>query len=307
MKRDLLTIWDLTAEEILQLLDLAQRLKSQWAAGRLQPALSQKTLGLLFAKPSTRTRVSFEAAMNRLGGSCLFMNVQDTQLSRAEPLSDTARVLSRYIDVLVVRTYGHDEVETLARHASIPVINGLTDLCHPCQVLSDLLTVVERRGSLENLTVAWIGDGNNMAHSWINASGRLGFRLNISCPDGYWPSARLIERARTEGIAEINLFEDPRRAVSDADVINTDVWASMGQEAEAESRKAVFGPFQVNQELLENAPPEAFVLHCLPAHRGEEITEEVLEGPRSAVWDQAENRLHLQAALLYWLLKRDEL
>ncbi|SHF54974.1 ornithine carbamoyltransferase [Desulfacinum infernum DSM 9756] len=302
MKRDFLSLWDVNADELNHLLDLAGRLKAEWAAGTLRPVLQQKTLGMIFSKPSTRTRVSFEAAMHRLGGNCTFMSVQDTQISRAEPLSDTARVLSRYIHALVVRTYAQEEVETLAQYASIPVINGLTDLYHPCQVLSDLLTIREKRGSLDGMVVAWIGDGNNMAHSWINASARLGFRLNIACPEGYWPSARVIERARTEGAAPIRLFDDPRQAVEEADVINTDVWASMGQESEAATRRALFQPFQVNRELLRYAPSHAMVLHCLPAHRGEEITEEVLEGPQSVVFDQAENRLHAQAALLYWLL-----
>lgn len=302
MKRDFLSLWDVTREEILLLIDEALRLKHDWAKGVLKPVLHQKTLGLLFNKPSTRTRVSFEGAMHRLGGNCTFLSVQDTQLSRAEPLSDTARVLSRYIDALVVRTYDHNDVVTLARYASIPVINGLTDLCHPCQVLSDLMTVVEKKERLEGQVVAWIGDGNNMAHSWINASGRLGFRLHISCPEGYWPSAQVLERARREGIADIGLYEDPVEAVKEATVINTDVWASMGHEHEAEKRRLVFQPFQVNAALLARAPKEAIVLHCLPAHRGEEITEDVLEGPQSVVFDQAENRLHAQAALLLWLL-----
>lgn len=302
MKRDFLTLWDVSGEEILSLIEHAIRLKKDWASGRLNPVLQQKTLGLLFTKPSTRTRVSFEAAMHRLGGSCTFLSVQDTQLSRAEPLSDTARVLSRYLDALVVRTYDHNDVVTLARYASIPVINGLTDLYHPCQVLSDLMTVTEKKKRLDGQVVAWIGDGNNMAHSWINASARLGFRLNISCPEGYWPSARVLDRALREGIADIGLYEDPAEAVKDATVINTDVWASMGQEHEAEKRRSVFRPFQVNAALLAKAPAEAIVMHCLPAHRGEEITDEVLEGPRSVVFDQAENRLHAQAALLHQLL-----
>lgn len=302
MKRDFLTLWDVSAEEIFSLIDHGVRLKQDWAAGRLKPILQQKTLGLLFTKPSTRTRVSFEAAMHRLGGACTFLSVQDTQLSRAEPLSDTARVLSRYLDALVVRTYDHNDVVTLARYASIPVINGLTDLYHPCQVLSDLMTVVEKKKRLDDQVVAWIGDGNNMAHSWINASARMGFRLNISCPEGYWPSARILERARREGIADIGLYEDPAEAVRDATVINTDVWASMGQEQEAEKRRCAFRAFQVNAALLAKAPKDAIVMHCLPAHRGEEITDEVLEGPQSVVFDQAENRLHAQAALLQWLL-----
>lgn len=302
MKRDLLTLWDLTADEIRRLLHRAHAVKRSWKEGNLEPTLARKTLGLLFTKPSTRTRVSFEAAMHRLGGCCTFLTSRDTQLSRKEPLSDTARVLSRYLDALVVRTYAQEDVETLARYAAIPVINGLTDLCHPCQVLSDLMTVEEARGSLENLHAAWIGDGNNVAHSWIAAAARLGFTLTLACPDGYLPQAAVLERARSEGQGTVRLGSDPKEAVAGADVINTDVWASMGQEAEAAERKRIFAPFQVNAALLEAAPPHALVLHCLPAHRGEEITDDVLEGPRSVVFDQAENRLHLQAALLEWLI-----
>ncbi len=302
MKRDLLTLWDLTADEMRRLLRRAHAVKRAWKEGNLEPTLARKTLGLLFTKPSTRTRVSFEAAMHRLGGCCTFLTSQDTQLSRKEPLSDTARVLSRYLDALVVRTYAQEDVETLARYAAIPVINGLTDLCHPCQVLSDLMTVEEARGSLENLHAAWIGDGNNVAHSWIAAAARLGFTLTLACPDGYRPQTAVLERARSEGQGTVRLGSDPMEAVAAADVINTDVWASMGQEAEAAERKRIFAPFQVNAALLEAAPPHALVLHCLPAHRGEEITDDVLEGPRSVVFDQAENRLHLQAALLEWLI-----
>jgi ornithine carbamoyltransferase len=306
MKRDLLTIRDLSAEEILHLLSRAQRMKEELARGNLRPALTGKILALIFVKPSTRTRVSFEAAMYRLGGNCIFMTEKDTQISRKEPPADTARVLSRYVDCVVVRTFAQEEVEKLASFASVPVINGLTDLCHPCQVLSDLMTIMERRGNLEDLHVAWLGDGNNVAHSWINASARLGFRLTLACPQGYLPNKEILNWARAEGRGEIRLVQDPADAVASADVLNTDVWASMGQEQEAEERRKVFRPYQINDGLLSLAPPHAIVLHCLPAHRGEEITEEVMEGPRSAIFDQAENRLHLQMALLEWLIRGND-
>jgi ornithine carbamoyltransferase len=302
MKRDLLTVLDLTLDEIHALLARAQGMKQQWLQGKLQPTLTFKTLGLLFVKPSTRTRISFEAAMHRLGGQCIFMTPQDTQLSRHEPLADTARVLSRYIEALVVRTFAQADVEELARHASIPVINGLTDNSHPCQVLSDLLTIREKRGTLDNLRVAWVGDGNNVAHSWINAAVRLGFSLLLACPPGYLPDAQVLEVARAQGRDDIVLVDTPEQAVASADAINTDVWTSMGQEQESEIRRSLFGPYQVNARLLDCAPSHAIVMHCLPAHRGEEITTEVMEGPRSVVFDQAENRLYFQMALLEWLL-----
>ncbi len=302
MKRDLLTLWDFSAEEILDLISHAGKLKADWARGALKRTMSGKTLGLIFVKPSTRTRVSFEAAMHRLGGNCIFMTEKDTQLSRKEPLRDTARVLSRYIEILVVRTFAQEDVEELARHATIPVINGLTDLCHPCQILGDLLTITEKRGGIEGLHVAWIGDGNNVAHSWIEAAAILGFKLSLACPEGYGPAADVVERARKRGHGEILLTADPREAVASADFVSTDVWASMGQEDETELRRKVFRPYQVNGELLAAAPPRALVLHCLPAHRDEEITDDVMEGPQSSIYDQAENRLHIQMALMDRLL-----
>jgi ornithine carbamoyltransferase len=306
MKRDLLTIRDLSAEEIHRLVRRAQEMKLELRSGRLRPTLSGKILGLIFVKPSTRTRVSFETAMYRLGGQCVFMTANDLQLSRQEPIRDTARVLSRYLDAVVIRTFAHQDVEELAQYSSIPVINGLTDRFHPCQVLSDLLTIQEHRGSLENLCVAWIGDGNNVAHSWINAAARLGFALYLACPPGYLPENDILDWAEREGRGKIHVVHDPKAAVASADVLYTDVWASMGQEAEAEARKKVFQPFQINEELLAVAPAHAMVLHCLPAHRGEEITDGVLEGPQSVVFDQAENRKFLQMALLEWLLEKME-
>ena len=304
MKRDLLSIRDLSAQEIIDLIAKAEKMKAELLAGTLPKALDGKIVGLIFVKPSTRTRVSFEAAVYRLGGQSIFMTATDTQISRQEPLSDMARVLERYIDAIVVRTFAQSDVEELARFASIPVINALTDHSHPCQVLSDLMTIREKRGALDNLTVAWIGDGNNVANSWINAAARLGFSLNLACPPGYEPPREMLDWAAGHPGAKIMLTADPKQAVAGADVLYTDVWASMGREREAEERTHIFQPYQVNSELLACAPSHAIVLHCLPAHRGEEITSEVFEGPRAPVFDQAENRLHLQMALLDRLIGR---
>lgn len=302
MKRDFLTILDLSADEIHSLLLKAEQMKKllQKRRDHFNGNLPGRVLGLIFIKPSTRTRVSFESAMYRLGGHCIFMTPKETQISRDETLADTSRVLSRYVDGLVIRTFAHADVEELARFSTIPIINGLTDQFHPCQVLSDLLTVKEKRGSLENLQVAWVGDGNNVAHSWINAAGVLGFNLVLACPAGYLPDENVLQRFSGHG--SIQVIQDPRQAVASADVIYTDVWASMGQEREAAERREVFQPYQINADLLAAAPSHAIVFHCLPAHRGDEITDEVIDGPQSVVFDQAENRMHLQMALLDWLL-----
>jgi len=302
MKRDFLTILDLSSEEIDALLRRASTLKKNFSKGRLKRTLEGKTLGLIFNKPSTRTRVSFEVAMYQLGGRVIFMSSQDTQLSRDEPLRDTALVLSRYIDGLVVRTYDDADLQELARHAEIPVINGLTDLYHPCQVMSDVLTVQEKKGDLKPLRIAWVGDGNNVAHSWLNAAARLNFSLSLACPPGFEPKREILETAQGLAGERIHCGNDPGEAVRDADVINTDVWTSMGQDEERRARLAAFQDYQINGDLLRKAKPDAIVLHCLPAHRGEEITDEVMDGPNSAILDQAENRMHLQRALLDWLL-----
>lgn len=302
MKRDLLSIRDLTADEIISLISRAETMKRELAEGHLRQSLKNKVVGLIFVKPSTRTRVSFEAAVYRLGGHCIFMSARDTQISRQEPLADTARVLSRYVDAVVIRTFAQEDVAELARFASIPVINGLTDRFHPCQVLGDLLTIKEKRGTLDDLHVAWIGDGNNVAHSWINAAARLGFTLSLACPPQYRPDPEILDWAAAQGKGKVIMAESPKDAVGSADALYTDVWASMGQEEEAEARRLIFRPYQINEELLAAAPAHAIVLHCLPAHRGEEITNAVMEGPRSAIFDQAENRLHIQMALLDWLL-----
>ncbi len=302
--RHYLQVADLDRETLLSLLDRAMELKRMQKEGKVYTPASGKVLGMLFEKASTRTRVSFEAAMFRLGGSVSFMARRDLQLDRGEPLKDTARVLSRYLDCLVVRTFGQSVVEELARWSDIPVINGLTDSHHPCQILSDVMTVIEAKGrDLSGLKVAWVGDGNNMAQSWIQAAAKIGFPLYLACPKGYEPDDEILSRARSEAGFPIEVMEDPVAAVKDADVINTDVWASMGQEEEAEARKKVFMPFQVNDALLKHAKPDCIVLHCLPAHRGEEITEEVLEGPHSVAWDQAENKMHIHKAVLEWAMR----
>lgn len=300
--RHLTRVFDLNTYEIKLLLEKAFFLKESFKYGQPRRSLTGKVLALLFEKPSTRTRVSFEAGMQRLGGTTIFLSSKDLQLSRGEPLKDTARVLSRYVDAIVVRTFGQEVVEELARWARVPVINGLSDQHHPCQGLSDVMTVIEKKGDITKLKVAWVGDGNNVAHSWMEMAARLGFHLWLACPEGYDPDPEIRAEVEKEAPGVIHLVRDPKEAVRDADVINTDVWASMGQEKEAEERKKVFSSYQVNAELLKYAKPDAIVLHCLPAHRGEEITEEVLEGPQAVVWDQAENKMWLHMALLEWLL-----
>ena len=306
MKKDLITILDLNVEEIDALLARALVLKEKWKKGVLKPTLAGRTLGLLFDKPSTRTRVSFEVAMYQLGGQVVFMSSKETQLSRDESLQDTALVLSRYIDGLVVRTYDDDNLQELARHAKISVINGLTDLYHPCQVLGDILTIREKKTDLQALQVAWVGDGNNVAHSWINAAARLNFQLSLACPAGYEPKKEILQRGQELAGDRIHFSHDPVQAVRNADVINTDVWTSMGQEEERQERLAAFKDYQLNAALVREAKPDVVVMHCLPAHRGEEITDEVMDGPNSAIFDQAENRMHLQRALLDWLLGGSE-
>ncbi len=300
LKRDFLRVTDLSRGEALALLERAAEWKLLGASG--PRPLEGMTLGLLFEKASTRTRVSFEVAAWQLGGHAIMLTARDTQLGRGEPVKDTARVLARYLDALVVRTFEHEKIEEMARHADVPVVNALTDSSHPCQVLGDLLTISERLGhdavARGDVDVAWVGDGNNMANSWLEACAVLGFRLRLACPEGYDPDPRLLARAG----AKARLTRSPREAVAGAQVVNTDVWASMGQEAEAEERRRAFQGYLVDKVLLGAAAPGAMVLHCLPAHRGEEIAEDVLEGPQSVVFDQAENRLHAQKALLELLL-----
>jgi ornithine carbamoyltransferase len=298
MVTHLLRLSDFSKDELFAYIDRAIVLKQEAAAGIRHTQLAGKTIALIFEKASTRTRVSFEGAMYGLGGQVIFLSAKETQLARSEPLKDTALVMSRYVDGLVVRTYGQEVVTELARYSTIPVINALTDLFHPCQVLSDVMTVIEKKGQLENLKVAWVGDGNNMANSWIQAAARLGFQLVLACPQGYDPQEDLIIEAQQESGARISVVRDPVEAAKDADVINTDVWASMGQESEQQERLNVFQGFQVDKQLLSHAKPDCIVLHCLPAHRGEEISEEVLEGDQCVAFDQAENKLHIHKAIL---------
>ena len=302
MKKDITTLYDLEKEDFQMLFDSALELKNRQRMGIYDAVLSGRVMGMIFDKHSTRTRVSFEAAMTRLGGTVIYMSSRDMQIARAEPVKDTARVLSRYIDALVIRTYSQELIEAYARYADIPVINALSDKYHPCQVLSDLLTVIEHKGGYQGVRIAWVGDGNNVAHSWIAAAAVLGLDLVLSCPADYMPDPDILEKARQKGNGSITVVNDAAEAVAGADVIYTDVWASMGQEEEHRERLAVFEPFQVNNALAGLAKKDAIVMHCLPAHRGEEITDEVLEGPRSVVWDQAENKMHMHKAILKALI-----
>jgi ornithine carbamoyltransferase len=298
MNNHLLALKDFSKQQLQSLIVRAIMLKNEAADGKLHTQLAGKVACLLFEKPSTRTRVSFEAAMYTMGGQVIFMPARDSQLGRGEPLKDTARVLARYVDCIVVRTFGQEVVTELASYSEVPVINALTDLYHPCQILSDLMTVIEQKGAPENLKIVWLGDGNNMANSWIEAASIFGFALTLACPVGYDPDPEILAAAREKAEKPITLLRDPAEAIIDADVVNVDVWASMGQEQEQDERVAIFQPYQLNNELLARARNDAVVLHCLPAHRGEEITEEVLEGPQSVAFDQAENKMHIHKAIL---------
>jgi ornithine carbamoyltransferase len=298
MKKDLLTLRDLSSDDFDSLFIRSFELKKRLGLGITDQPLQGKTIGLIFDKASTRTRVSFEVAMIQLGGAPLFLSAKDTQLIRNESVSDTARALSRYLDGLVVRTYSQDLLKELAAEASIPVINGLTDLYHPCQVLSDLMTILEKKERVNELKIVWVGDGNNVAHSWLNASAILGLNLVISSPEGYLPQERILGLAKQDAGDSIRVVSDPKEAVRGADVIYTDVWASMGQESESIHRKKIFKPYQVDEALIGLAKKDVIVMHCLPAHRDEEITADVLEGGHSVVWDQAENKLHMHKAVL---------
>jgi ornithine carbamoyltransferase len=303
--KDLVDVAAMPRKQVDALLRLAASLKAKQRRGISHCLLPGKTLGLLFQKPSTRTRVSFEAGMNQLGGHALVLPMGDIQLSRGETVADTARVLSRYLDGIVIRTYDHAIVEEWSREATMPVINGLTDHSHPCQALSDLLTIQEIKGRLKGLTIAYIGDGNNVTNSLIEAAAKMGMRVTVGCPVGYQPDQHVIDRARLEGErtgASIEVMENPQVAVKEADVVYTDVWISMGREREHARRLKTLAPYQLNGRLLQRAKLDAIVMHCLPAHRGEEITAQVLDGPQSVIIDQAENRLHMQKAILVQLL-----
>ncbi|MBI4237081.1 MAG: ornithine carbamoyltransferase [Deltaproteobacteria bacterium] len=304
MVRHFLTIEDLNASELHAVLDRAAALKTARRAGKNDPTLRGKSLAMIFEKPSTRTRVSFEVAMYELGGHALHLTSQASQLGRGETYADTARVLSRFVHGITIRTFEQVRAEELAAAATVPVINALSDLSHPCQILADLLTIQETRGHLNDLKVAYVGDGNNVANSWIEAAIVLQFQLAIATPPGFEPAASLRSRVQQQGLRHVQIGHDAIAAVRDAHAINTDTWVSMGQEGAGEiAKKQAFTPFQVNAALLRHAAPDAIALHCLPAHRGEEITDDVMDGPQSRILDQAENRLHAQKALLEMLLR----
>ena len=302
MKRDLLSFSDLTRADVDRLFRVAARLKADLRAGRHHDELKRKTLALVFHKPSLRTRLSFEVAMTQLGGTSVFITDREIGIGSREPVQDVARVLSGYVDGIMIRTFDHQLAVGLARHATVPVINGLTDWLHPCQILADLFTLYERKRNLDRIVVTYVGDGNNVANSWIEAAGLFGLTFRIACPEGYDPDRNLIAQVETAGKGRVEIHRSPAEAASGADVLYTDVWASMGQEAEREKRLPIFKGYQINAALLAKAKRDALVLHCLPAHRGEEITEDVIEGPHSVVFDEAENRLHLQKAVLYELM-----
>jgi len=303
MTRHFLRLRDYTKQELDGLLALAAELKQKQKNGIEHQLLKGKTLAMIFEKASTRTRISFEVGMFQLGGHGLFISSANSQMGRGEPIKDSARVMSRYCDGVMIRTFGQEIVEEFAQYSSVPVINGLTDLYHPCQILADLQTVIEYKGGYQGLKFAWIGDGNNMANTWIEAAAILGFDLALACPQGYQPDREVLEWAQAQGTASITITEDPKEAVRAAQVINTDVWASMGQEAEQKQREQAFQGYCVDDHLLALADPANIVLHCLPAHRGEEISDSVIEGTHSVVWDEAENRLHIQKAIMATLMR----
>ena len=295
--RHFLTLKDLSPAELGLLIARATELKKMHKAGEIYQPLKNKVLAMIFEKSSTRTRVSFESAMVQFGGGSIFLSPDDTQLGRGEPIEDSARVISSMVDAVMIRTFEHSKIETFAKYSSVPVINALTDDFHPCQLLADMQTYQEHRGDIRGKTVAWIGDGNNMCHSYINAAQQFGFNLNIATPEGYEPKAEVINAVD----AQVRLFNDPVQAAEHADLVVTDVWASMGQEEEQRKREAAFAAFQVDKKVMQHAATDALFMHCLPAHRGEEVTADVIDGQQSVVWDEAENRLHAQKALLEFL------
>jgi len=303
MKKDFLALSQFSKAELDAMFALTKELKQKTKSGVEHHLLKGKSLAMIFEKSSTRTRISFEVGMYQLGGHPLFISSKDSQMGRGEPIKDSARVIARYCDGVMIRTFAQSTVEEFAKYSTVPVINGLTDLHHPCQIMADVFTVIEQKGGYQGLKFAWIGDGNNMANSWIEAAAILGFDLTLACPEGYDPNPQVLARARALATSKIVVIRDPKEAAADADVLNTDVWASMGQEAEQKEREKAFAGFQLNEELLDLAQGNAMVLHCLPAHRGEEISDDVIEGPHSAVWDEAENRLHVQKAIMATLMK----
>ena len=302
MEKDFLALSHFSKSELDGLFALTKELKEKQKKGIPHRHLEGKSVALIFEKSSTRTRVSFEVGVAQLGGQPLFISSGTSQMGRGEPIKDTARTIARYCDGVMIRTYGQEVVEEFAKHSSVPIINGLTDLCHPCQVMADIMTVIEHKGSYEGLRFAWVGDGNNMANTWLEAAAIFGFDLTLACPQGYQPNAKVLEWAKSRATSRITLTDDPKAAVKDADVLNTDVWASMGQEAEQQKRLLAFAGYCLDDSLVGLAKPDCIVMHCLPAHRGEEISESVIEGPRSVVWDEAENRLHVQKAIMARLM-----
>lgn len=304
MTRHFLTDFDLQSHEVEEIFDRTRWLKKQQKTGKPHKSLEGKTLGMVFEKSSTRTRVSFEVGMFQLGGHALNLTTQASQLGRGETYEDTARVLSRYVDCIMMRTFEQERIERVSRGSSVPVINGLSDIVHPCQLMTDMFTVTENKGGIKNQKIAYVGDGNNMANSWVYCAINMGFELRLAIPEGFDPPAMILDKIKSGGYSNIRLMRDPREAVKGADVINTDTWVSMGQEGEGEAgKKQIFMPYQVNKQLLSLAAKDAIVLHCLPAHRNEEITDEVMDGPQSRVFDQAENRLHVQKAILEKFMK----
>jgi ornithine carbamoyltransferase len=303
MKKDFLALSQFSKAELDAIFALTKELKQKQKSGIEHHLLKGKTLAMIFEKSSTRTRVSFEVGMYQLGGHPLFISSKDSQMGRGEPIKDTARVMARYCDGVMIRTFAQATVDEFAKHCSVPVINGLTDLHHPCQIMADLFTVIEHKGGYQGLKFAWIGDGNNVANTWIEAAAIFGFDLTLACPEGYDPDPNVLQWARTHTSSSIVVTRDPKVAAADADVLNTDVWASMGQEEEQKIREKAFAGYQLNEALLDLAQGNAMVMHCLPAHRGEEISDDVIEGPHSAVWDEAENRLHVQKAIMATLMK----
>lgn len=302
MKRDFLHVTDFTTEEIEGIFDLTKKLKSYVQQGKEYTPLKGKTMAMIFAKPSARTRISFETGMTQLGGHAIYLGPSDIGIGKREAVKDIARVIARYDDIIMARLFAHAHILELAEYSAVPVINGLTDYNHPCQIMADIFTVLEHRGHLENLKVAFIGDGNNVANSWLELALRLPLHFALACPAGYEPNADLVKQVQQSKISTVEIVHDPLQAARSADVIYTDVWASMGQEAEAEQRKRAFAGFQVNNRLVEVAKPNVYIMHCLPAHRGEEITDEVIESPHSIVFDEAENRMHVQKAIIHKLM-----